>query len=130
MFLCFQNLSAFVSVLTLTAISIERWYAICDPLRFHSTLRRARIAIIVIWLVAGALATPDLIFGAAVPYKDYTVLHTACYPSQFITPEGIVVNQMVILVFFYVIPLILMGFVYSHIAYVLCCGHIPGERSA
>lgn len=48
----FQTVSVSVSILTLTFISIDRWYAICFPLKFKSTTGRAKTAIIVIWVVA------------------------------------------------------------------------------
>jgi hypothetical protein len=47
-----QTVSVTVSVLTLTFISVDRWYAICFPLKFKSTTGRAKTAIIVIWLLA------------------------------------------------------------------------------
>lgn len=47
----FQTVSVTVSVMTLTSISIDRWYAICHPLKFKSTTSRARTAIIIIWIV-------------------------------------------------------------------------------
>lgn len=52
LFLLFtQTVSVTVSVMTLTSISIDRWYAICHPLKFKSTTGRARTAIIIIWIV-------------------------------------------------------------------------------
>lgn len=51
-FFLFQTVSVTVSVLTLTFISIDRWYAICFPLKFKSTTGRAKTAIGVIWLLA------------------------------------------------------------------------------
>jgi hypocretin (orexin) receptor 2 len=47
-----QTVSVTVSVLTLTFISVDRWYAICFPLKFKSTTGRAKTAIIIIWLLA------------------------------------------------------------------------------
>lgn len=48
----FQSVSVTVSILTLTFISIDRWYAICFPLKFKSTTGRAKTAIGIIWIVA------------------------------------------------------------------------------
>lgn len=58
-FFCLQTVSVAVSVLTLTFISIDRWYAICFPLKFKSTTGRAKTAIGIIWLLA-------LAFGKAI----------------------------------------------------------------
>jgi len=51
----FQTVSVAISVLTLTFISVDRWYAICFPLKFKSTTGRAKTAIIIIWLLALAV---------------------------------------------------------------------------
>lgn len=50
-FFLLQTVSVTVSVMTLTSISIDRWYAICHPLKFKSTTGRAKTAIIIIWIV-------------------------------------------------------------------------------
>ncbi|KAG9510961.1 Orexin receptor type 2, partial [Fragariocoptes setiger] len=56
-----QSVSVSVSVLTLTFISLDRWYAICYPLKFTSSTSRARLAIFIIWIVSMLVALPDLI---------------------------------------------------------------------
>lgn len=52
MFLYLQTVSVSVSVLTLTVISVERWYAICYPLKFKATTGRAKRLILLIWVIA------------------------------------------------------------------------------
>jgi len=56
-----QGVSVSVSVLTLTAISLERYYAIVHPLRLRATPSRTRLTIIAIWLISAILIVPELL---------------------------------------------------------------------
>jgi len=146
-FVSFQTLCVAVSVLTLTAISIERWYAICHPLRFHSTVGRARLTIVLIWAVSACAALPEFIFSEEVKWRPNTILFSSCYPAlmnpdhmvlfntilfsscypALMNPDHMVLFQCVLMVAFYFLPISLMAFTYTHIAIVLMNGHIPGE---
>ena len=121
----FQTVSIAVSVMTLCAISVERWYAICHPLRFHSTLRRTRFTIIAIWLISICVAVPEVVSAVVVCPRNDTILHSYCYPG-LMSDEMIQSFQVSIMVVFYFIPLCLMGYTYSHIAVVLWRQKIPG----
>ncbi len=57
-FLYFKNMSISVSVLTLMAISIERYQAIVHPLKFSGTKQRARILILSVWILSILLVLP------------------------------------------------------------------------
>lgn len=119
----FQTLTISVSVMTLCSISVERWYAICHPLRFHSTVRRARYIIGVIWSISICIALPELIASTVVPLRPDTVLFSACYPALW-DDSSIVTFQICLLVGLYFLPLVLMAFSYIHIALVLCRGSV------
>lgn len=56
-----QTISVSVSVLTLSCIAQDRWYAICHPLKFKSTAKRARRSIVFIWLVSCVIMIPQAI---------------------------------------------------------------------
>lgn len=56
-----QTISVSVSVLTLSCIAQDRWYAICHPLKFKSTAKRARRSIILIWLVSCVIMIPQAV---------------------------------------------------------------------
>ena len=73
MLFCFQTMCISVSIITLCAISVERWYAICRPLSFHSNTKRARIIIVVIWIVSIGVATPEFLASRLVPYRRDTI---------------------------------------------------------
>lgn len=115
-----------MSVLTLSAISIERWYAICRPLSFNSTAKRARIIIAGIWLFSFAISVPELVVNFVKPRFDaaFTMLLTQCLYSW--GPESEMVYRTVLLVLLYVWPLLLMSVAYSLIADCLWSNTIPG----
>lgn len=126
-------MSVCVSVLTLTVISIERWWAICHPLRFKSTTSRARNIIIVIWIVSLLIPIPDVIaveISSIIPpkYQEMTVLLTRCQPAfkQLWDTKAQTVYQIFLTVVMFLIPLVLMAFAYSRIARCLWVDAVPG----
>ena len=54
-------MSISVSVLTLMAISVERYQAIVHPLKFSGTKQRARILILSVWILSLLLVLPGLL---------------------------------------------------------------------
>ncbi|XP_076296732.1 orexin receptor type 2 isoform X2 [Lasioglossum baleicum] len=126
-----QTVSVTVSILTLTFISIDRWYAICFPLRFKSTTSRAKTAIIGIWAVAIIFDIPDLVVLHTVPRTDIrvqTILFTQCEISW--NNESQITFTVVKLIFLYTGPLIFMSVAYLQIVRVLWRNDIPGHNLA
>ncbi|XP_056617206.1 orexin receptor type 2 [Triplophysa dalaica] len=127
-----QTISVSVSVLTLSCIAQDRWYAICHPLKFKSTAKRARNSIILIWLVSCVIMIPQAIVmecSSLLPeLTNKTSLFTACdeqwgdeiYPKVYHTCFFIVT---------YFAPLCLMVLAYIQIFHKLWCQQIPGTSS-
>lgn len=71
-------------MLTLAAISIDRYYAICYPLRFKSSLNQAKRVICIIWLLSLSIMVPDLVYLAATRSQELseagldTILYSDC----------------------------------------------------
>ncbi|EFN76143.1 orexin receptor type 2 [Harpegnathos saltator] len=123
-----QTVSVSVSVLTLTFISIDRWYAICFPLRFKSTTGRAKTAIIIIWLIALLFDIPELLVLHTVPSNSrvQTVLFTQCVWSW--SQESQTTFTIVKLILLYIGPLLFMSVAYWQIVRVLWRSDIPGHN--
>ncbi|XP_051273148.1 orexin receptor type 2 [Dicentrarchus labrax] len=127
-----QTISVSVSVLTLSCIAQDRWYAICHPLMFKSTARRARKSIVVIWVVSCIIMIPQAIVmecSSLLPeLTNKTSLFTVCdehwgaeiYPKVYHTCFFIVT---------YFAPLCLMVLAYIQICHKLWCQQIPGNTS-
>ncbi|KAL2744509.1 orexin receptor type 1-like isoform X1, partial [Vespula maculifrons] len=122
------TVSVSVSVLTLTCISIDRWYAICYPLRFRSTTRWAKTAIAVIWTVSFLFDIPDILVLHTVPSesKVKTILYTQCKSS--LSHEKQTIFWAIKLTFLYIVPLIFMTLTYWQIVHVLWRSDIPGHN--
>jgi len=122
-----QSVSISVSVLTLTFISVDRWYAICSPLQFKSTTGRAKTAIALIWVISLLLVIPELIVLDMIPpthIRIQTVYFTDCSPTWSGSSQK--TYQFVLLVLLYIAPFILMSVMYCQIVRVLWRDDIPG----
>ncbi|GBN91813.1 hypothetical protein AVEN_238977-1 [Araneus ventricosus] len=119
-----QLTAAHGSVLTILAISFERYYAICQPLKagYTCTQMRALAIIVAIWLVAALFTTPvlftvhyhleeALLSGDPVPvcYQSVERLWQKLY---YLSAIGV----------FYALPFLILLAVYCHIARHLMAG--------
>ncbi|XP_054848855.1 orexin receptor type 2 [Eublepharis macularius] len=127
-----QTVSVSVSVLTLSCIALDRWYAICHPLMFKSTAKRARKSIIIIWIVSCIIMIPQAIVmesSSVLPgLANKTILFTVCdehwgaevYPKLYHTCFFLIT---------YMAPLCLMVLAYLQIFHKLWCRQIPGTSA-
>ncbi|XP_046477360.1 galanin receptor type 1 [Neodiprion pinetum] len=123
MFLCksvhyMQSVSAICSVLTLTAMSIERYYAIVHPMRaqYTCTISQARRIVIMTWITSFLLAIPIL----------FTQRHESVGPGYLgafwcVRDRRSVtlwqIHEVYMLLLVLVVPLIVMAFCYTAICW-------------
>ncbi|XP_054723496.1 orexin receptor type 2-like [Uloborus diversus] len=122
-----QSVSVSVSVLTLTFISVDRWYAICHPLSFKSTAARAKTSILIIWLLSTIVVLPEVV---VLDTKKHTLpLETAYLTDCTYTwsENSTRIYQLFLVLFLYVFPFLLMAVAYYQIARVLWNKNIPGS---
>ncbi|XP_055902297.1 growth hormone secretagogue receptor type 1 [Eupeodes corollae] len=108
---------AHASVLTILAISFERYYAICEPLKagYVCTKTRAFLICVFAWGVA-ALFTSPILWVAEYKFVEYfDGSYVAACLTQAVTTWTIAFFLMTISIFF-VIPLIILIILYGIIA--------------
>ncbi|XP_046382129.1 orexin receptor type 2-like isoform X1 [Haliotis rufescens] len=126
----YQTVCVIVSILTLTAISIERWFAICHPLSFKETKTRVIMALISIWVTAQLAAIPRLFImtennDPMIP-RNLTVLLTSCSPVAAMKTFAFH-YELFVFATFYILPIIAMGYTYAKIALCLWSSMKAGQ---
>uniref|UniRef100_A0A183BZ12 G_PROTEIN_RECEP_F1_2 domain-containing protein n=1 Tax=Globodera pallida TaxID=36090 RepID=A0A183BZ12_GLOPA len=116
-----QNTSVYVSVLTLVAISAERWKAISKPLSRAMPFRRTCQMILLIWAVAGLLSLPEpftlRIYPAEYARNLTTTWGTRCKESW--SPEFQQKYQLIQTVALFLAPLTVISALCVHMGVVL-----------
>nr|CAD2166077.1 unnamed protein product [Meloidogyne enterolobii] len=132
--------TSYASILTITCFSVERWLAICFPLRIKlfSTLDRAIRVIIAVWICAFIAALPvlDIVVVNKLPLPDWaigqkwllplisddnsTLRNTDTCALDFHRP--IAQRNFILTAFFlfFLLPALLITLVYCHILQCLC----------
>ncbi|XP_077864376.1 LOW QUALITY PROTEIN: orexin receptor type 2-like [Saccoglossus kowalevskii] len=115
-----------VSVLTLSAIAVDRYFAICQPLMFKSTPRRAATVIVAIWLSSFIIPIPLAVVYETESRLPAFVYMTRCYEKGW---HGMVqqkIYHIFLICAIFIVPLMLVT-----VAYTLVCrqlwASIPGS---
>lgn len=111
-----QDLSAICSVFTLTAMSIERYYAIMYPVecRYICTMSQTRRTIILVWLASILLATPTFWLQILYPVGDSDHRAEWCVRDWNNTLSW-KLYELYLLTIILIVPLIIMTYSYAHI---------------
>ncbi|TRY73004.1 hypothetical protein TCAL_09110 [Tigriopus californicus] len=115
-----QSVSAIGSVINLTALSFERYYAIVHPLKsqYLCTISKAKKTILVAWIAAFFLAIPVLFaqihLEVGVRYKAYWCVRDIDNPAKWRAQE------LYLLLIILVIPSVVMSFCYGKIIREVC----------
>lgn len=124
--------SANATVLTITAFTVERYVAICHPLRSHtlSRLSRAVKLVLCIWVAALCLAVPQAIqFGIVVTPNNQS--DTGDEVSQCTTKRILVQHAFEISTFvFFVLPMTIITVLYVLIGVRLRSSHALNRRTS
>jgi hypothetical protein len=103
--------ATFVSILTLTVLSVERYHAVVKPMNIRIRLRRdtVRYAVVVIWLSGTLLTVPLYVFAV---YNEDLLICVSHVLQNGTTFNIYKISLMVIIVF---IPFFIISFCYFQI---------------
>ena len=122
-----QALSVASSVLTLTAIAIDRFFAIVFPTKRYISFRVGYGMIAATW-IAGGIVNAPLFYAQKVVLREENEF--VCRESWSPLPERAAKDFTITLFLaFYVIPLVVMSVLYSFLIHKLWHRKIPGNPS-
>ncbi|XP_070543812.1 substance-P receptor-like [Ptychodera flava] len=121
-----QHVSVFVSIYTLTAIGVDRYFAVMHPLKIRITKTKGKILIAFIWLMSVSLSIVQAVFARAKPFvwaRRNIYLCTEWWPSE----TAATVHEMFVILISYFLPLIALLFTYLRIGIKLWGRKLPGN---
>ncbi|KAM9326785.1 G-protein coupled receptor 83-like [Gastrophryne carolinensis] len=112
-----QYCSVHVSVLTLTAIALDRHQVIMHPLKPRMSTVRGIICIIVIWFMASGFSLPHAVYQKLQQFYIGNTVRMVCLPS-FPYPADLFWKYLDLATFvlLYVLPLIVISITYTMVA--------------
>ncbi|XP_036887819.1 neuromedin-K receptor [Sturnira hondurensis] len=123
----FQNFfpitAVFASIYSMTAIAVDRYMAIIDPLKPRLSATATKIVIGSIWILAFLLAFPQCL------YSKIKVMpgRTLCYVQWPEGPKQHFTYHIIVIILVYCFPLLVMGITYTIVGITLWGGEIPGD---
>ncbi|XP_039291244.1 neuropeptide SIFamide receptor-like [Nilaparvata lugens] len=121
-----QGVSVNASINTLVAITIERWLAICYPMRWQMTSHTCKLVILLIWLFSLTITFPWILVFQLTPMDDGSSIQMCVetWPTPYSEKAYFL---LVNLVMCYLLPLTLISICYFRIWRRVCCRKMPGE---
>uniref|UniRef100_A0A8C3A1Q9 G-protein coupled receptors family 1 profile domain-containing protein n=1 Tax=Cyclopterus lumpus TaxID=8103 RepID=A0A8C3A1Q9_CYCLU len=110
----------FCTILHITFLSLERYLAVCWPIMAKTLLtrRRTRTLIGCLWLGAAVSAAPVLLMGGGREEGD--IDNRECRCTHYAVSSGLLSAMMVVSNLYFLVPLCILGLVYSLIGRTLC----------
>ncbi|XP_062612037.1 QRFP-like peptide receptor [Saccostrea cucullata] len=120
------SMNVVASIMTLTVVALERYYAICHPLkiRYLKSNTRVMVVMFVVWILALAVSSPFLVvqkIGERLHHIDeppFLEIVEVCV-EHYENPDMEEVHTLIQFVVFFCVPIGVMFFAYGNIAHQL-----------
>ncbi|XP_078731388.1 substance-P receptor-like [Lampetra fluviatilis] len=125
----FQNFfplaAMFASIYSMTAIAGDRYMAIIHPLRPRLSAFATKVLIGIIWLLAVVLAFPFFYYSEVADSHGRFICYISFPKDDHVNLK--LVNQIVVVVLVYLLPLVAMAVAYTIVGITLWGSEIPGD---
>ena len=124
-----QQVCTFCSILSLLTIALDRFFAICHPLKRIMSQKGCKIIIAGTWLIPCISSAPLLLANNVIKI-DGLLLCLEEWPSPLNSMATSRDYTIVLFVLFYLLPLIIISALYSFVIYTLWKRKHPGNFSS
>lgn len=112
------EMTSYASILTITAFTVERYVAICHPLKAQtwSSLSRAMKMVVSIWILSCLFALPYPIHTRVFPYVTYNgtgIAESLQCNIPFVWQQGMTYAFQISTFLFFVFPMVLITVMYG-----------------
>ena len=123
-----QQVCAFCSILSLLAIALDRFFAICMPLKRIMTRRLSMVIIFSTWLIPCISSAPMFVANTVVEEKGLFYCMEK-WPAPFDPEKASTDYTIILFVLFYLLPLVIISTLYSCVVSTIWKRKTPGHRS-
>ncbi|ODM94063.1 Gonadotropin-releasing hormone II receptor [Orchesella cincta] len=109
----FRAFGLYLSSLMLICLSLDRFYAVCFPLRAVDASRRVKIMLIIAWTAAALCAAPQCIVFRVQSHPDFPAFRQCNSILSGVAAEAI--NTAISMSFMYFLPILVIIFSYGNI---------------
>lgn len=102
-----------VVIISLTIVSLERYHAICHPMRFKSLNIKSWILALASWIAACILALPQVFVSSTIMSKDRLVC-TEERPDDYLVV--FLCYHVPLFILLYFIPLVILSFTFARVS--------------
>ncbi|XP_062909358.1 neuropeptide Y receptor type 5-like isoform X2 [Mobula hypostoma] len=122
-----QILSVSVSIYTLMTIGVDRYYAVCHPLKSRMGRSRSKILIAVIWMVSFSIASVQLLVSRAKYLSVESESEMICLETGWPSNTYRKIYTLFLLLFTYMLPLFILTVTYWNVGLRLWGRRQPGN---
>ncbi|NP_001161681.1 tachykinin receptor-like protein [Saccoglossus kowalevskii] len=121
-----MQVSVCVSIYTLTAIGIDRYYAVLHPMRRRASKKRNLCIVLIIWIISAMSGSVQIAMARTKQYIWDGEFFYTC-GEQWPNKTSAVAYEIFVMCGTYFVPLLAMCYTYIMVGYTLWFRQIPGN---